>query len=145
MRWITGSWIHKPGSWAEPFAGIERICMRNLLNSTAERIYFKDLQSRFLLVSAGWLATAAPGHSLEEVIGKTDFDFFTEEHAAAAFADEQRIILTGEAIVGKLEQETFRDRDGPWVASTKMPLRDEKGEIIGTFGISRRRDGAGER
>jgi len=122
---------------AEPLAGIERICMRNLLNSTAERIYFKDLQGRFLLVSAGWLATAAPGYSLEEVIGKTDFDFFTEEHAAAAFADEQRIIRTGEALVGKLEQETFPDRDGPWVASTKMPLRDEKGEIIGTFGISR--------
>ncbi len=121
----------------EPLAGIERICMRNLLNSTAERIYFKDLQSRFLLVSAGWLATAAPGYSLEEVIGKTDFDFFTEEHAAAALADEQRIIGSGEALVGKLEQETFPDRDGPWVASTKMPLRDEKGEIIGTFGISR--------
>ena len=120
----------------EPLATIERICMRNLLNSTADRVYFKDLKSRLLLVSAGWLATAAPGYSLKEVIGKTDFDFFTEEHAAAAFADEQRIIRTGEAMVGKLEQETFRDRDGPWVASTKMPLRNDNGEIIGTFGIS---------
>ncbi|MGD0982680.1 MAG: EAL domain-containing protein [Acidimicrobiales bacterium] len=122
---------------SEPLLEIERICMRNLLNSTVERIYFKDLQSRFLLVSAGWLATAAPGRTLEEVIGKTDFDFFTEEHAAVALADEQRIIRTGEAMVGKLEQETFSDRTGPWVASTKGPLRDEQGEIIGTFGISR--------
>lgn len=121
----------------EPPAAIEHICVRNLLNSTADRIYFKDLQSRFLLVSAGWLATAAPGYSLEDVIGKTDFDFFTAEHATAAFADEQEIIRTGEAIVAKLEQETFRDRVGPWVASTKMALRDENGEIIGTFGISR--------
>ena len=122
---------------SEPLLEIERICMRNLLNSTVERIYFKDLQSRFLLVSAGWLATAAPGRTLEEVIGKTDFDFFTEEHAAVALADEQRIIRTGEAIVGKLEQETFSNRTGPWVASTKVPLRDDQGEIIGTFGISR--------
>ena len=121
----------------EPLTGIEQTCIRNLLNTIPERIYFKDLESRFLLVSAGWLATAAPGHTLEEVLGKTDFDFFSDEHAAAAFADEQRIIRTGEPIIGKLEQESFQDRTGPWVASTKMPLLDDKGEIIGTFGISR--------
>jgi len=120
-----------------PLLGIERTCMRNLLNSAQERIYFKDLQIRFLLVSAGWLATAAPGHTLEEVIGKTDFDFFSNEHAAVAFEDEQRIIRTGEPIVEKLEQETFRDCTGPWVSTTKMPLRDEHGQIIGTFGLSR--------
>ncbi|MGD0439229.1 MAG: EAL domain-containing protein [Acidimicrobiales bacterium] len=121
----------------EPLTGIEQTCIRNLLNTIPERIYFKDLESRFLLVSAGWLATAAPGHTLEEVLGKTDFDFFSDEHATAAFADEQRIIRTGEPIIGKLEQESFQDRTGPWVASTKMPLLDDKGEIIGTFGISR--------
>ena len=130
--------LHSQRSLASgPLLGIERTCMRNLLNSAQERIYFKDLQSRFLLVSAGWLATAAPGHTLEEVIGKTDFDFFSDEHAAVAFEDEQRIIRTGEPIVEKLEQETFRDRTGPWVSTTKMPLRDEHGQIIGTFGLSR--------
>jgi len=130
--------LHSQRSLASgPLLGIERTCMRNLLNSAQERIYFKDLQSRFLLVSAGWLATAAPGHTLEEVIGKTDFDFFSNEHAAVAFEDEQRIIRTGEPIVEKLEQETFRDRTGPWVSTTKMPLRDEHGQIIGTFGLSR--------
>jgi diguanylate cyclase (GGDEF)-like protein/PAS domain S-box-containing protein len=111
--------------------------MHNLLNSTDERVYFKDLNSRFLLVSAGWLSTVAPGHSMEEVIGKTDFDFFGEEHAEDALADERQIILTGEPIVGKLERETFQDGTSPWVSTTKMPLRDERGEIIGTFGISR--------
>jgi len=130
--------LHSQRSLASgPLLGIERTCMRNLLNSAQERIYFKDLQSRFLLVSAGWLATAAPGHTLEEVIGKTDFDFFSNEHAAVAFEDEQRIIRTGEPIVEKLEQETFRDCTGPWVSTTKMPLRDEHGQIIGTFGLSR--------
>jgi diguanylate cyclase (GGDEF)-like protein/PAS domain S-box-containing protein len=111
--------------------------MRNLLATTEERVYFKDEQSRFLLVSAGWIAAAAPGHSLEEILGKTDFDFFSEEHAAAAFEDEQRIIRTGEPIVGKLERETFHNGTSPWVSTTKMPLRDENGRIIGTFGISR--------
>jgi diguanylate cyclase (GGDEF)-like protein len=111
--------------------------MRNLLSTTETCVYFKDRLSRFLLVSAGWIAAVTPGRAVEEIIGKTDFDFFSEEHAAAAFADEQQIIHTGEPIVGKLEEETFQDRTGPWVSSTKMPLRDERGQIIGTFGISR--------
>jgi PAS domain S-box-containing protein len=122
---------------SEPLRGIERTCMRNLLSTTEECVYFKDLHSRFLLVSAGWIAAVTPGRAVEEIIGKTDFDFFSEEHAAAAFEDEQRIIRTGEPMVGKLERETFSDRVGNWVSTTKMPLRHERGQIIGTFGISR--------
>src|ERR1035438_1119439 len=108
---------------SEPLRGIERTCMRNLLSTTEELVYFKDLSSRFLLVSAGWIAAVAPGRSVEEIIGKTDFDVFSEEPAAAAFADEQQIIRTGEPMVGKLERETFNDRVGNWLSTTKMPLR----------------------
>src|ERR1039458_543565 len=122
---------------SEQLRRIERTCMRNLLYSTEERVYFKDMRSRFLLVSAGWMAAIAPDRTLEEIVGKTDFDFFSKEHAAAAFEDEQQIIRTGEAIVGKLERETFHNGTSPWVSTTKMPLRDERGQIIGTFGISR--------
>jgi diguanylate cyclase (GGDEF)-like protein/PAS domain S-box-containing protein len=111
--------------------------MSNLLSCTAERVYFKDLQSRFLFVSAGWIAACAPDHTAAELIGKTDFDFFSEEHASTAFSDEQQIIRTGEPIVGKLEQEAHGGLVDAWVSSTKMPLRDESGRIIGTFGISR--------
>ena len=89
------------------------------------------------MVSAGFLARVIPDGTEEEVIGKTDFDLFSEEHAASAFADEQQIIRTGEPVAGKLERETFHDRPHNWVSSTKMPLRDEHGRIIGTFGISR--------
>jgi diguanylate cyclase (GGDEF)-like protein/PAS domain S-box-containing protein len=115
----------------------ERVCIRNLLASSEERVYFKDLDSRFLLVSAGWLKAEGQGRSLEGVIGKTDFDMFTSEHAIEAFADEQRIIRTGEPLVGKVERETYPDRLDAWVSTTKLPLRDEAGQVIGTFGISR--------
>jgi diguanylate cyclase (GGDEF)-like protein/PAS domain S-box-containing protein len=111
--------------------------MDNLLATPEARVYFKDLQSRFLLVSAGCHATGPSGPALEELIGKTDFDFFSQEHAAAAFADEQQIIRTGEPIVGKLERETFHDRVDAWASTSKMPLRDKHGKIIGTFGITR--------
>jgi diguanylate cyclase (GGDEF)-like protein/PAS domain S-box-containing protein len=116
---------------------IERLCVRNLLANSAERILFKDLEGRFLMVSAGWLASAAEGRSLDELIGKTDFDVFSEAHAAEALSDEQLIIRTGEPLVAKVERETFADRAEGWVSTTKVPLREESGRIIGTYGISR--------
>ena len=122
---------------SEPQRKLELICMSNLLSATGERVYFKDLQSRFLLVSAGWIAAYAPGRAAEELIGKTDFDVFSGQHASAAFRDEQQVIRTGEPIVGKVEMETYGGRADTWVSTTKMPLRDERGRIIGTFGISR--------
>lgn len=116
---------------------IERTCMRNLLETTEESIYFKDLNSRFILASRGFVLNKANGTSMDDIVGKTDFDLFSEEHATAAYQDEQRIIQTGEPIVGKIERETFRDRPDAWVSTTKMPLRDRAGRIVGTFGISR--------
>jgi two-component system, sensor histidine kinase and response regulator len=112
-------------------------CMRNLLSSAEERVYFKDLMSRFIFISAGWIAACAPGRTAAELIGKTDFDVFSDEHASSALADEQQIIKTGEPIVGKVERETYQGRADMWVSTTKMPLRDSRGAIIGTFGISR--------
>ncbi len=116
---------------------LELSCMINLLSTAEERVYFKDLMSRFLLVSAGWIAAYAPGRAAEELIGKTDFDVFSDQHASAAFDDEQQIIRTGEPIVGKVERETYSGQAPAWVSTTKMPLRDAHGQVIGTFGISR--------
>ena len=116
---------------------VERICIQNLFGAREERVFFKDLEGRFLVVSAGWLEAEGQGRSLDEIIGKTDFDVFSEPHAAAAFADEQRIIRTGKPMIDKVERETFHHRPDAWVSTTKQPLLDERGEIIGTFGIAR--------
>jgi diguanylate cyclase (GGDEF)-like protein len=116
---------------------IEHLCMRNLLATTEERIFFKDRESRFLFVSAGWLAAYHRGGPPAAVIGKTDFDIFSHVHAAEALEDEQRIIRTGRAMVAKLERETFDDRPDAWMSTTKMPLLSESGQIVGTFGLSR--------
>ena len=120
-----------------PGRELELTCMSNLLAANWERVYFKDLDSRFLLVSAGWIAAYAPGRTAEELIGRTDFDVFSSQHATAAFRDEQQVIQTGEPIIGKVELETYGGRADTWVSTTKMPLRNARGEIIGTFGISR--------
>ncbi|HEY5050225.1 MAG TPA: EAL domain-containing protein [Acidothermaceae bacterium] len=114
---------------------LDRILFRNMLDYAAEPIYFKDLQSRFIAVSRA-LATVH-GREPEELLGLTDFDVFTGEHASAAYADEQQVIATGIAMLGKEERETWRDRGDTWVTTNKRPLRDLDGHIIGTFGISR--------
>lgn len=122
---------------SESLRELKLTCMANLLSATEERVYFKDLQSRFLFVSAGWLAAYAPGRSAEDLTGKTDFDVFSHQHAADAFADEQEIIHSGKSISGQVERETYTGRPDAWVSTTKMPLLDRNGQIIGTFGISR--------
>jgi signal transduction histidine kinase len=75
--------------------------------------------------------------SVEELIGKRDHDFFAGEHAQQALADEQEIIRTGKAIIGRVEKEAHPDGHVTWALSSKMPLRNSRGEIIGTFGISK--------
>jgi PAS domain-containing protein len=113
------------------------VCFENLLAAKAERVYFKDELSRFLFVSAGWLAAYAPGRRAGDLVGKTDFDVFSYEHAFAALQDEKKIIRTGVPVVGKVEKETYPGHPETWVSTTKMPLRDDRGKIVGTFGISR--------
>lgn len=116
---------------------IERLCIRNLVASSEERLFFKDVDGRFALVSTGFVRALGRGFSAEELVGKSDFDLFSLPHATEAFEDEQGVISSGEPIVGKVERETFEDGADRWVATTKLPLRDEDGTIVGTFGISR--------
>ncbi len=106
------------------------------LENVPDFVYFKDRDSRFLALSASHARYFGCSRS-DEVIGKTDFDFFADAHARPAFEDEQRIIRTGEGIVGKLEKETWPDGHVTWVLTSKVPLHDREGNIIGTFGISK--------
>jgi PAS domain S-box/PAS domain S-box len=113
----------------------EQYLMSNLMNSISDHIYFKDLESRFIRVNL----TQTNMFGLTDpalLTGKTDFDFFSEEHAKQAYDDEQKIINTGQP-VNMEERETWPDRPDTWVSTTKVPLRDGEGRIVGTFGISR--------
>ena len=106
-----------------------------LLDNIPDNIYFKDRKSRFIEVSKS--KANQVGLPREKVLGKTDFDYFTQEHAEQAFKDEQEIIRTGKPIKAKIEKETHPDGRITWVSTTKIPHYDEKEKIIGTLGISR--------
>jgi PAS domain S-box-containing protein len=114
----------------------ERDMFHLLLNHSNDAIYFKDLESRFLRISKAHPALQFV-ESPDDAIGKTDFDYFPYEHAKAAFDDEQQIIKSGKPILGKIERETASGMPEKWVFTSKLPIYDKKGAIIGTFGISR--------
>ncbi|MGA3361200.1 MAG: ATP-binding protein [Solirubrobacteraceae bacterium] len=113
------------------------MCGRNLLASSDEQILFKDRESRYLAVSAGWLAGTARRRLLENVIGRTDVEVFGEARGSEARADELCVIETGEPMLAKLEHETVDDGPDTWTQTTKAALRDNEGNIVGTWGVGR--------
>jgi len=121
---------------ARPLVPGDRKLFHALMDQTPDRVYFKDLRSRFLVVSSA-MAVKHGCNVPEELIGKTDFDFFDEEHARDAFEDERDIILTGKPIINKQEREVWPDGSVTWVSTTKIPLFLESGKIAGIMGISR--------
>lgn len=116
-------------------ASLDHVYMHNLLDDSDEVIYFKDLESRFLRVSSG--CARLHRRTQAELIGLSDYDLFRHDHADQARADEVRVITTGIPLLDLQERETWPDREDSWVSSSKFPLRDLDGAVIGTFGISR--------
>ena len=121
---------------AEEALDHERYLLHALLDNVPDSIYFKDTESRFIRINRG-LAEKFRIKNPREAIGKTDADFFTEEHAKGALADEQELVQGKTPLIEKVEKETWRGLQHTWCFTTKLPLRDKQGKIIGTFGISR--------
>ncbi|MBT5926201.1 MAG: PAS domain S-box protein [Verrucomicrobia bacterium] len=115
---------------------LERRLLRSLLETIPDHVYFKDEKSKFIRCSRE-LSDRLGLKDPSAAEGKTDFHFFNEEHAKPAFDDEQEIIRTGIPIVNKIEKETWRNGEIGWVLTSKMPYKDEDGNIIGTFGVSK--------
>ncbi|MDE0506093.1 MAG: PAS domain-containing protein, partial [Candidatus Poribacteria bacterium] len=114
----------------------EQSLLSTFMDNTPDHIYFKDMASRFIRINK---AVTKLFHltDAEEAIGKSDADFFTEEHAQQAFADEQQVMKSGAPMEAKEEKETWPTGQETWVSTTKAPLYETSGKIIGTFGISR--------
>ncbi len=114
----------------------DRYLLETFLQSTPDHVYFKDLDSRFTRISlalARWMGLS----SADEAVGRSDADFFADEHAARARSDEERIMRTREPSIGIEEREVWPDGTVTWVSTTKVPLIGQHGEVIGIFGLSR--------
>jgi PAS domain S-box-containing protein len=110
--------------------------LQAMLDNAPDRIYFKDAESRFLVVSRSWanrFGLADP----EDAVGKTDADFQVTERAEEFHADEQRILQTGEPLINKIEKQIAPNGEVGWTSTNKVPMRDAQGKIIGLVGINR--------
>ena len=113
----------------------DQFLLEALMLTMPDHVYFKDKDSRIIRVNqalSGFFGLLDP----KEAIGKTDFDFFTKDHASQARSDELRVMSTEQALTLE-EKETWTDRPDTWVLTTKAPLRNAEGQVVGTFGISR--------
>ncbi len=121
---------------AESALAYEQYLLKSLLDNSADKIYFKDRNSKFIRCSES-MASNFGVEAAEDLVGKADLDFFSNEHASEALENEQSIIRTGKPIVGKVEKETWPDGRITWAITTKMPLKNKEGAIVGTFGVSK--------
>jgi len=114
----------------------DQLYFNALLNEIPAAIYFKDRNSRFLKAS-NFMAKAFKVENTNAIVGKTDFELQPLEHAEKAFADEQSVIKTGIPLIDKAEKILRPDNQYHWMLTTKLPLKDDKGNIIGLVGIGK--------
>jgi len=120
----------------EPNIADRHFWLETMINHIPDYIYAKDLEGRFLVANQ---ATVSDNgfETMQEIIGKTDFDLHPVEDAAKFAAAERRVIETGEPIFGIEERAVVTKGIERWLMTSKLPLRNKQGTTIGVVGVSR--------
>ncbi len=108
-----------------------------IIENLPDQIYLKDAKSRFILCNTP-VAHNAGYKSPKDMIGKTDFDFHDLPYAEQFFNDEQSLIKLDRSLINHEEQ--FLDKETNelrWNLSTKVPIKDNAGKVVGLLGINR--------
>ncbi|MCR5593144.1 MAG: GGDEF domain-containing protein [Saccharofermentans sp.] len=115
---------------------IDSLVVNTIRYFCADTIYFKDLESRFIWTSqqhADQLGAKSP----EEMLGKTDYDYFPKEFADNARETELKIIESGEPMLNIEEEWERNDDELRYLIASKYPFYDKNHKIIGTWGITK--------
>ncbi|MGB0582117.1 MAG: PAS domain-containing protein [Limisphaerales bacterium] len=110
--------------------------LQALLDHMPDRIYFKNTQSRFVMVSQA-MVERLNVESPDQVEGKTDFDFHPPELARQFMQDEELIMASGNPLINKVEEQKDAHGETIWASVTKVPTYDAMGQVTGLIGISR--------
>ncbi len=114
----------------------ERILFRTIIDHIPDSIYAKDLEGRKILANPADLMYMNVT-SEEEVLGKTDFETFPSEIAEQFYHDDQTVLKNGKLVLNREEKATTTDGKEHWLLTSKIPLRDEEGQLIGLVGVGR--------
>jgi len=109
--------------------------LRALIDCVPDYLFIKDTESRFVVANPA--VSGDLGISYSELIGKTDFDLHRPELAAKFFADEQEVIKSGKPKIDFEEFVITPSGEKKWLTSSKLPLRDQQGNILGVVGVCR--------
>lgn len=113
----------------------EQVLMDSLMDNVNDYIYFKDLDGKFIRVSKSYLSLVK-ANSYEDVVGKSDFDFCSNQDDAQRFYnDEQQIIKSQKPILNQVQKEHRLDKI-IYTSTSKYPLFDTSGNVVGTFGLT---------
>lgn len=152
-RWVKNTWVPRyddtgrlvayeglisdvtERKQAEEALAKERNLLRTLIDTLPDYIFVKDAQSQFVLNNKAHLDILG-AKTQDEVIGKSDFDIFPQELATQYYADE-RAVIEGHPVVNREEMTVTPQGHTPWLLTTKVPLRDNEGQIVGLVGVSR--------
>ena len=121
---------------SRPSPEIDRALLTAIINQIPELVYAKDTRGRFVAANDA----VARDNGLQrgaDLIGKTDFDLFPREMAQRFFDNEQRIIATGQPMIDKEDYRTDEFGAPKWIVTSKVPMRDDQGTIIGLVGVGR--------
>jgi len=105
-----------------------------LINNIPDLVWFKDAQSRYIMVNAAFLK--ATGKTLGQLRGKTDFDISPPDIARKYQADDARVVR-GKTGLTVEERHELKGRPPAWIVTTKSPILDKDGHVLGTVGIAR--------
>ncbi|HEY2981473.1 MAG TPA: PAS domain S-box protein, partial [Anaerolineales bacterium] len=114
----------------------ERNLLRTLIDNLEDRIFVKDVAGRKTISNlADWRASG--GSKMEDVLGKTDFDTYPRELAEGFWAADRQVLESGRAVINREEPALDSQGNPVWTLSSKFPLRDTEGTVIGLVGIGR--------
>ena len=114
----------------------ERHLHQALLDSSPDRIFFKDTGCRYLKASRALLKHFGLA-AQDQILGKTDYEFLPFEQARELMLEEDNIIRTGKPLSNKLEETRDSNGDSSWVLVTKFPIYSSNGRITGIVGLAR--------
>jgi PAS domain S-box-containing protein len=115
----------------------ERQQLRTLIDNLPDTIFVKDSKSRFLVANQTLARWQVGVESPEDLVGKSDYDFFSKDLADLYYKDDQTVIHSGEALLNRVEPSSDSDGNQTWLSTSKIPLRDNRGQVIGLVGIAR--------
>jgi PAS domain S-box-containing protein len=133
MGSLLAIWMSR-GSRDHEAASRERRMLRTLIDNLPDYIYVKDRQGRFLLANEA-TATNMGARSTDDLLGKTDFDFHAPDLARGYHADDRMVMDSGVPLIARQEVVMKAAGERLDLLTTKIPLRDAAGSIIGIVGI----------